>query len=93
MLSFVLSHSSGKARADRATELISLPLAAEEEAWFEEYLLGGKGKGLFGAKDTVIMRQMALGNVQRAQKLSKDVKERKVDNMNWASLTQSFGAA
>ena len=93
MLSFVLSHSSGEARADRAMELIRLPLDAEEESWFENYLLGGKGQGLYGAKDTVIMRQMALGNEQRAQELSRDVKERKrVDNMNWASLTQSFGA-
>ena len=88
MLVFVHGSSSGKLRSDRAVELISLPFDGEEQLWFEQFLLEGKGKPLFGAKDTVIMRYMALGQNHKAQSVSKEVKERRIDNMNWASLTQ-----
>ena len=87
MISFVLGSSSGKQRADRGIELIGLPFDEDEESWFEYYLLEGKGRSLFGAKDTVIMRYMALGKNEEAQELSREVKERKIDNMNWTSLT------
>ena len=88
MLIFVHGSSSGKLRSDRAVELISLPFDGEEQLWFEQFLLEGKGKSLFGAKDTVIMRYMALGQNHKAQNISREVKERRIDNMNWASLTE-----
>ena len=90
MLSFVHGSLSGKLRSDCAVELISLPFDEEEQVWFEQFLLDGKGKALYGAKDTVIMRFMALGQGQKAQSLSRGVKERKIDNTNWSNLTQGY---
>ncbi|KAI4156459.1 MAG: hypothetical protein LQ340_000274 [Diploschistes diacapsis] len=87
MLSFILGSSSGKQRSDRAIELIGLPFDQEEQSWFQQHLLDGKGKALFGAKDTVIMRYMALGELQAAREVSRETKERKIDNLNWTSLT------
>lgn len=51
----------GDARADRASLLLGLPFTAEEEAWFEECLLTGAGSKLFGAKDSVMARNIATG--------------------------------
>lgn len=51
----------GEETADRAHELASLPLDADEEQWFLDYLERGEGKRLRAAKDTLIMRRIATG--------------------------------
>ena len=88
LISFSLGSSDGKQRSDRSMELIGLPFDKEEQSWFESYLLEGKGRALFGAKDTVIVRYLAIGKEGEAYELSRQVKERKIDNMNWSSLTR-----
>lgn len=91
MLAFVHGSSSGDARSSRGIELVGLPFDEEEADWFEDYLLRGKGKGLYGAKDTMIMRQIAMGDGQRAENLSRDIRERRIDGMNWITLAQRLG--
>ena len=59
-------HNGNNNRPARALELVDLPFdEEEEEELFANYLLYGKGKTLPGAKDTVMMRWIAKGDVQR----------------------------
>jgi hypothetical protein len=90
LLAFVHGSSSGETQSQRGIELVNLPFDREETEWFEEFLLRGSGKGLFGAKDTVIVRYIAEGRSEDAEKLSREVKERKIDGVNWTSLTQGL---
>ncbi|RYO83343.1 hypothetical protein DL766_008464 [Monosporascus sp. MC13-8B] len=53
----------GEEAATRAFELASLPLDEDEERWFTETLTGADGKRLKGAKDTLLMRRIARGDV------------------------------
>ena len=87
MIGFVHGSSGGELRATRAVELIRLPLSDHEERWLEDYLTHGKGKNLYGAKDTVMMRRIATGRVKEAADLSKSVKSRRVDGLNWETLS------
>lgn len=66
------SHA-GEARAERCVELVDLPLTAEEEELFEEYLLRGEGRNLPGAKETVGMRLIAMGRTKEAREVMRDV--------------------
>ncbi|KAI5859845.1 nuclear pore complex assembly-domain-containing protein [Durotheca rogersii] len=59
----VLKASPSSASAERAFELTSLPFDAQEEQWFRECLEQGEGKRLPGAKDTLLMRKIATGQV------------------------------
>ena len=93
LISFVHGSSSGPKRGARATELICLPFTDEEENWFEGYLLNGKGTGLYGARDTVLMRRLALDRSLEAKELSHSVKEGMIDGLNWANLTEDLGYA
>lgn len=61
MLKFVLDERSSPTKAQRTTLVLSLPLSADEEAWFEDFLLQGDGSDLPGARDSVIMRRLSLG--------------------------------
>ena len=90
LVSFVHGSSSGVVRGRRAIELINLPLDNDEEDWFEEYLLTGKGKGLYGANDTILMRRLALDKSLVAKELGSSVKERMVEGLNWISLTRDL---
>ncbi|KAI2606796.1 nuclear pore complex assembly-domain-containing protein [Hypoxylon sp. NC1633] len=49
--------------AERALELTSLPFDAQEEQWFNECLESGDSKRLAAAKDTLLMRRIASGQV------------------------------
>ncbi|KAF1808505.1 hypothetical protein P152DRAFT_462505 [Eremomyces bilateralis CBS 781.70] len=62
------SESTHKDRANRAMQLINLPMNEDEDGWFEEYLLRGRGRSLHGAADTVTMRRMGLGKVREILK-------------------------
>jgi hypothetical protein len=66
LIASVLDGKGGKHAANRAVELISLPLDETEEQWFEEYLSTGEGKGLKRAKDTMLMRKVATGRYSEA---------------------------
>jgi hypothetical protein len=90
MLLFVHSTPAGDLRGERAVELIPLPLDTNEEKWFEDFLLHGEGKSLNGAADSVIMRKIATGRQSEAAKLTSQSKNRKVDGVNWTSLTQNM---
>ncbi|ETS73540.1 hypothetical protein PFICI_14486 [Pestalotiopsis fici W106-1] len=57
----VLDSERGDEAADRAGELASLPFDENEDEWFREYLASGEGKRLKIARDTLLMRRIALG--------------------------------
>lgn len=59
----VLSGPKGDQNAERASELVALPLDPLEERWFEEFLTEGEGKRLKAAKDTLMMRRIATGRI------------------------------
>lgn len=82
----VLKSEAGKPRAERALELVGLPLDEEEESWLEDFLLTGKGSTLPGAKDTVLMRRLATGRSQNLPSEVESLSGRKVDGINWDDL-------
>lgn len=85
LIALVLQNSPADQIADRATELVGLPFDAEEEQWFEEYLLNGAGAGLRRAKDTVMMRRIATGKFQEAVDM-KGVQGKSIAGLDWTSL-------
>jgi hypothetical protein len=89
LLNFVLANSAGAIRATRSVELINLPLDEEEEAYFEEYLKDGKGRTLFGANDTLVMRALVTGRSNAIMEYGKNMSGRKIDGVNWATLRDS----
>ena len=90
LISFIHLSAAGDIRAAKAIELIGLPLTEEEELWFEEYLLEGKGRTLQGVRDTLTARQIASGRLQDALGDGKDLNGRKEDGMNWMTLKASM---
>lgn len=90
LIQFVLNTKGGQTRSDRAMELISLPLDANEEEWFEESLLRGSCRNLHAAKDTVMMRRLATGTLQNLSTDLESLSGRKVDGLNWDVLKQSM---
>ncbi|MCJ1437680.1 hypothetical protein MMC27_007067 [Xylographa pallens] len=95
LITFVHANSAGSVRASRALELIHLPLGEDEEQWFEEFLNEGKGSTLYGAKDTLMMRKIAKGQVREAVGLGSKLSGRKIDGLNWDVLREGLrkGAA
>lgn len=89
LIEFVLIHSKGTVRAQRGVELISLPLDDVEIEWFEHFLKDGKGKTLSGARDTIIMRELAKGEVAFLRD-GKKVAGHKVAGVNWATLRENL---
>lgn len=57
----VLDGGRDEEAAARAEELASLPFEEVEEEWFRDCLSNGEGKRLKAAKDTLLMRRIALG--------------------------------
>ncbi|MCJ1381909.1 hypothetical protein MMC17_005021 [Xylographa soralifera] len=90
LITFVHANSAGSVRASRALELIHLPLDDEEEQWFEEFLNEGKGTTLYGAKDTLMMRKIAKGQVREAVDLGSKLSGRKIDGLNWDALREGL---
>ncbi|KAI9697844.1 MAG: hypothetical protein M1820_007631 [Bogoriella megaspora] len=87
---------SGDARAVRCMALINLVLDEDEERWFEEYLLEGEGRYLHGAKDTVMVRKIAMGRTNEALREGEHLSGRKTNGYNWdtvrSGLTNGIGA-
>ena len=91
LISLVLNNSPQATIADRSVELVNLPLTAEEEGWFEEYLLRGDGRGLKKAKDTVVMRRIGTGKFKEGLD-TKGLKGRDVAGLDWNTLTAGIEA-
>lgn len=90
LLGFVHSGVPGELRSERGVELVNLPLNEEEECWFEEYLLSGKGRTLQGAKDTVMMRRIAMGNITEAFHDKAGSNRGQLHGLNWDVLKDSL---
>lgn len=84
-----LSRDQGK--SEKALALLTLPMSDEEEEWFEEYLLTGKGRTLKGAKDSVMMRRMATGKSLGGSLELESLSGRKIEGINWQDLRQTLG--
>jgi hypothetical protein len=83
LISSVLDAPAGEDTAERAAELISLPLDSIEDQWFEEFLSHGDGRALKKAKDTLLMRRIATGRYEEA------VGER-VTNARWGTIIEGL---
>jgi hypothetical protein len=88
----VAVHTEGgsETRADRALALLSLPLTAEEEAWFEECLLYGKGASCNQAKDSVMMRRLAMGRDYQGLGALDRLRGHKINGVNWDDIRVSM---
>lgn len=81
-------------RSVRAATLIALPFSPAEEAVFEECLLRGEASEVPGAKDTVLMRKIAMarwGEIDQDDEL-KAVGGRRVEGVNWDDLRRHLNA-
>lgn len=87
LVGFVLKTGPGQTRSRRAMELVGLPLGEDEQEWFEESLLHGSANSLPGAKDTMMMRRLAMGRVGAELE---SLGGKKVDGLNWDDLRQSM---
>lgn len=90
IVAFVHRHEPGTTRARLATELVSLPLSEVEEQWLSDYLLHGDGQELYGAADTMIMRQIAMGRTADAARLANSAQTTKVNGLDWKILTDNL---
>jgi hypothetical protein len=81
-----LTAAQGDERAGRCVELVNLPLDEDEEEWFEAYLLEGQGRSLHGAKDTVMVRRIALGRMTDALEEGKHLSGREINRVTWDSV-------
>ncbi|TVY75870.1 Protein ELYS [Lachnellula suecica] len=88
LISLVINNSPKTTIADRSVELVNLPLTQEEEAWFQEYLLHGDGRGLSKSKDTLMMRKIGTGKF--TESLSVKVGNRTVGGLDWRSLSEAI---
>ncbi|KAI9762742.1 MAG: hypothetical protein M1840_001151 [Geoglossum simile] len=73
-------------RADKAIELINLPLAEEENQWFEEYLIKNSDNAVRDAKDTLLMRRIGTGKLNEALRDQDGLNTGKLDGINWEAL-------
>lgn len=90
LVHFVHANSHGAIKAVRGVELISLPLYEEEESWFAEFLVEGKGRNLAGANDTLTMRAIAIGRSDSISKARRKESSQKVDGLDWYTLRASM---
>lgn len=84
----VHSEAADEMRAERALLLIALPLTEEEEGWFEACLLHGSASKLPGARDSILMRRLAVG------KYIQDPVSRhngpKINGLDWSNILSSM---
>ncbi|KAJ5396759.1 hypothetical protein N7509_004872 [Penicillium cosmopolitanum] len=90
LVEFVLKTPAGQNRSRRAMELVGLPLDQDEAEWFEGTLLRGKASSLPGAKDTVMMRRLAIGQMGGLAPELESMGGKKVDGLNWDDLRESM---
>ncbi|KAI9685322.1 MAG: hypothetical protein M1822_004695 [Bathelium mastoideum] len=92
LISATLTDFAGEVRSARCIELVNLPYDGEEAEWFEEYLMDGKGKSLHGAKDTVMVRRIAMGKTNEALKEGEHLSGRKTNGVNWDTVKSGLKA-
>lgn len=90
LVEFVHKTPAGQTRSKRAMELVGLPLGEDEEEWFEEALLHGGARSFPGAKDTVMMRRLATGQMSGLGTELESLGGKKVDGLNWDTLRESM---
>ncbi|KAH0542089.1 hypothetical protein FGG08_003469 [Glutinoglossum americanum] len=73
-------------RANKAVELINLPLTEDENQWFEECLTETNDNTLRDAKDTLLMRRIGTGRFKEALQAKDGLDHGKLDGINWESL-------
>jgi len=81
------------ARAERATLLVGMPFTEDEEAWFEDYLLHGKGATCHGAKDSVVMRRVATGRSLSDVKELDRLREENLGGIGWDNVKAELASA
>ena len=91
LITLVLQNSSQDTIADRSVELVNLPMTAEEEGWFEEYLIRGDGRALKRAKDTITMRKIGTGRFKEGLE-TKTASGRNIAGLDWGNLTAGVEA-
>lgn len=90
LVEFVHRTAAGQTRSRRAMGLVGLPLDEVEEEWFEETLLRGSASSLPGAKDTVMMRRLATGQMDGQGTELESLSGKQVGGLNWDDLRQSM---
>ena len=90
LVTFVHSTPAGQTRSKRAMELVVLPLDKDEDAWFEETLLHGSASTFPGAKDTLLMRRLATGQMTGLPGELESLSGKKVDGLNWVDFRESM---
>lgn len=90
LVTAVHSEDGSEARAEKALTLLSFPFTNEEEAWFEECLLYGKGASCNQAKDSVMMRRIAMGRDYRGLGVLDRLRGHKINGVNWDDVRVSI---
>lgn len=90
LIEFIHKTAAGQKRSRQAIELVGLPFDENEEGWFMETLLHGSSSTLPGAKDTLMMRQLATGQLDGMAGELEALGGKKVDGLNWDDLRQSM---
>ena len=80
-------------RSERALTLIGLPLSNEEEQWLEECLLYGKGAQCQQAKDSVLMRRLAMGKDYKGLDALDRLRGSRISDVNWDDVRRSMQKA
>jgi hypothetical protein len=88
LITAALKNTPVEHRPETGVELIELPLNADEERWFEEYLTKGEGQALAGARDALLARWAISG---KWQKVVNDAGTGSADAGGWRHLTESLG--
>lgn len=86
LILYVHKTPAGDLRSQRALELLNLPFDEDEGQWLENYLLHGKAAALAGARDTLLMRRLATGDMRDLPPNIKSLGGPKFDGVNWDDL-------
>lgn len=89
----VLSEPASDQRAQRVLAVISMPFSSEEETWFEDFLLHGAGSKYPGAKDSVMIRRIALGKSTEGIGTLDRLRGSKIGGLNWDDVRKSMHKA
>jgi len=89
MLGWTLE-SGDHAKGKRAVEMVQLPFSEEEEEWFEDFLIDGRGSQLPKSRDTAIMRRLLIGNVDDAKELSKRGRDTNIEGTTWRRILEGI---
>lgn len=89
-LIFRVLSSPAKNKAEAALQLINLPLSDVEETWFDDCLLKGRASHLSGAQDTVMMRRVALGRMQRDGGDMTKLSGQKIEGASWNDVKRNL---